>query len=90
MQTDDRESVSTPTIPPLSDEVVVLVDNQMNGMVKAFVICYVSAIYNSSEMLGYDFQILGITDHRQVIPTHFFFSLYPFTLGLWKLSQEGL
>ena len=48
--------------------------------------CYVSAIYNSSEMLGYDFQIFGITDHRQVIPTRFFFSLYPFTLGLWKVS----
>jgi hypothetical protein len=40
MQTDNRESVSTPTIPPQPDEVAVLIDNQMNGMVEAFVICY--------------------------------------------------
>jgi len=34
--------VSTPTIPQLSDEVVVLIDNQMNVMVKAFIIWYSS------------------------------------------------
>ena len=45
--------MNTPTIPQLSDEVVVLIDNQMNVMVKTFIFWYSSANIKVLETLGY-------------------------------------
>jgi hypothetical protein len=59
MQTDNRESVSTPTIPPQPDEVAVLIDNQMNGMVEAFVICYLGQVF--SKRKSCDIQTISAT-----------------------------